>query len=107
MSGDLQLCFAQGDERFVPLGSQEVFSPREGEVVYKDDEKVICRRWNWRESNETKVTESSKNVIVVCEGFSKEEVESGVKVFTELFEKYGSGNISTAILDSASTDIEI
>ncbi len=63
VKGDIKLCFARGNERFIPLGSSELRHPKKGEVVYKDEEKVLCRCWNWRESEEAKITLDTKNVI--------------------------------------------
>ena len=59
--GDVQLACAAGSERFTPLGSDVPEFPCKGEVVWVDESKeVLCRRWNWRESNKTKLTESTK-----------------------------------------------
>jgi len=65
--GDLQLVLANGSESFVRLNGTENESPLEGEVVYKDDEGIICRRWNWREADKTKLTEDTRNAIIVID----------------------------------------
>ena len=60
------------------LNSEETKNPKEGEVVYIDDKEVLCRRWNWRECDKSKMTEETTNVALVVEGLpptSKEEVE--------------------------------
>ncbi len=44
VAGDIRLTFATGDERFVPLNGTEPVSPKRGEVIYRDDEDVLCRR---------------------------------------------------------------
>jgi DNA/RNA-binding domain of Phe-tRNA-synthetase-like protein len=46
--GDVQLTPATGTESFVRLGSTENDPPEPGEIIYRDDVDVICRRWNWR-----------------------------------------------------------
>ena len=53
--GDIRLELASGGEHFVPLGSQEAEPPQAGEVIYRDDAGVICRCWNWREADRTKL----------------------------------------------------
>ena len=68
--GNLFLKFSEGTERFIPLGGGKEDNPYKGEVIYCDEGgNVLCRRWNWRESDITKLTESTRNAIIVAEGF--------------------------------------
>ena len=68
--GNLFLKFSEGTERFTPLGGDKEDNPYKGEVIYCDEGgNVLCRRWNWRESGITKLTESTRNAIIVAEGF--------------------------------------
>ncbi|MBD3252523.1 hypothetical protein GF386_02225 [Candidatus Pacearchaeota archaeon] len=67
LEGDLILDFADGNENFIPLGESENDYPWKGEVVYKDDREVFCRCWNWREGDRTKLTEDTKNALIVIE----------------------------------------
>ncbi len=70
VEGDITLKFADGTEKFVPLNGTEVENPKEGEVIYQDDKDVLCRRWNWRECDKTKMMGETKNVSLVVEGLS-------------------------------------
>ena len=56
VDGDLRLTLAKGNEPFTPLGSEIVEYPASGEVIYVDDSKVMCRCWNWRQGDQTKLT---------------------------------------------------
>ncbi len=67
ISGDLRLTLARGDEPFVPLGSAEDQPPAAGEVIYADDLGAICRAWNWREADRTKLTDATKHAVLVIE----------------------------------------
>jgi lysyl-tRNA synthetase class 2 len=58
------LRLAKGEERFVPLGGKEAEHPEPGEAVYVDAEQVLCRRWNWRQGDGTKITASARNVLI-------------------------------------------
>lgn len=53
--GPLRLVRASGDEDFGTLASGEevVEHPSAGEVVWRDDAGVTCRRWNWRQCYRT------------------------------------------------------
>ena len=57
------------------LGEPEARSPHPGEVIYRDDVGAICRRWNWKEADRTKVTEQTRNALVVVE--SMPPIENG------------------------------
>lgn len=103
IKGDILLTFASGNEAPINLlGDREAKAPHLGEVIYKDDESTICRRWNWREAERTKLTEKTKNAIFVIEGLtpvSQSEIKEALEELSTLINKYCKGNISTAILD--------
>ena len=65
--GDIRLTRAVGGEHFVPLGSAEPLPPQPGEVIYRDDLGVICRAWNWREAERTKLTEGTTDAFLCIE----------------------------------------
>ena len=108
VKGDLVLDFARGDEPFVRLGGTENESPLSGEVVYKDEEGVLCRRWNWREADRTKLTEDTKNAVIVVEGLlpiQKETIETATKELADLIKKYCGGEIYFEILDNTKKEM--
>lgn len=108
MKGDLVLAYADGTEPFIPLGSDANDPPKTGEVVYKDDEGIICRRWNWREGDRTKLTESTKNVVLVAEGLppiERETIEKATKELSELVKKYCGGEIRVEVLDKDDPEV--
>ena len=101
IAGDLFLGFANGDEQFVRLGGAENEPPQKGEVVYKDDEGVACRRWNWREADRTKLTEQTRNAIIVVEALSpasKSEVEGAIQELADLIKHFCGGEASFSII---------
>ncbi|MCA1667260.1 MAG: hypothetical protein LC793_07650, partial [Thermomicrobia bacterium] len=67
IQGDIRLTRAVGGEEFVPLGSAEPQPPQPGEVIYCDDSGVICRAWNWREAERTKLTERTTDAFLCIE----------------------------------------
>ncbi|MDD5738820.1 MAG: phenylalanine--tRNA ligase beta subunit-related protein [Candidatus Pacebacteria bacterium] len=101
IAGDLTLAFSDGTEPFIRLGGTENESPQKGEVVYKDREGVACRRWNWREAERTKLTEETKNAIIVVEALSPAtcgDVETATKELADLIQKYCGGEANFYIL---------
>ncbi|MCL2228281.1 MAG: phenylalanine--tRNA ligase beta subunit-related protein [Firmicutes bacterium] len=73
MKAPLELTIAEGTEEFLPLGGG-VENPNNGEVIYKSGDIVVCRNFNYRESDITKLTENTKNAVIVFEDvFGSEE----------------------------------
>lgn len=101
VEGDIELKFADGTENFTELNSKETKNPKPGEVIYSDEKNVLCRRWNWRECDKTKMTEDTNNVCLVVEAlppFAKEEISTIINELAELIVKYCGGVIKTEIL---------
>ncbi len=110
VDGDITLKFAVGDEPFTALNSKEKETAKEGEVVYTDSKEVLCRRWNWRECDKTKMTEETKDVILVVEALppmTKEELDEVEEDLSRLITKYCGGEIRTDILDNGKREIEV
>lgn len=109
IDGNITLKLAQGDEPFTELNSEEIKNPKEGEVVYVDDKEVLCRRWNWRECDKSKMTKDTKNVSIVIEGLppvTREEIEKIINELSEMLQKYCGGEIKTFILNKSNNKKE-
>ena len=70
--GNLCLDFATGNELFTGLGSKEIEHPERGEVIYYDDQSnlVMCRRWNWRNAEFSKITTESQEIVINIDGIN-------------------------------------
>jgi DNA/RNA-binding domain of Phe-tRNA-synthetase-like protein len=62
--GDLRLKIAGGREPFRPFNAQEVEYPDAGEIIYMDDINVMCRRWNWRQGYQTRLTPETTDIAI-------------------------------------------
>lgn len=65
--GDIFLTRAEGGEPFTPLGATEEQPARAGEVIYRDALGALCRCWNWREAERTKLTSATRNAFLCIE----------------------------------------
>lgn len=67
--GPARLVRAAGDEPFdtVAEGEPVVEHPEPGEVVWRDDAGVTCRRWNWRQCRRTQITEATRDALFILE----------------------------------------
>lgn len=103
IQGDVLLTIAGESEAPVRLlGEAEERAPRPGEVIYKDDVGAICRRWNWKEADRTKLTPETRNAVLVIEGLppvGRELVERAVEELANLIRGCCGGRVAPAILD--------
>ncbi|HZE30894.1 MAG TPA: phenylalanine--tRNA ligase beta subunit-related protein [Actinoallomurus sp.] len=67
--GPARLVRAEGGEPFdtVKNGEPVIEHPEPGEVIWRDDAGVTCRRWNWRQCTRTHITERTKNALFILE----------------------------------------
>ena len=70
--GPPRLTRASGDEVFETTSNAEdvVEHPVPGEVVWRDDAGVTCRRWNWRQCTRTRLTTSTTRAIFVLDALA-------------------------------------
>jgi len=109
-AGDIRLTQANGNEPFIPLGSDENAPPYEGEIVYKDDDGAICRCWNWREAQRTMLTENTKHAFLCIELVDEarsDEFHMALKELADLVSQHLGGNVKIEVLDRNNRKMEI
>lgn len=67
--GGPRLLRATGDEPFdtVADGETVIGNPEPGEVVWRDDAGVTCRRWNWRQARRTALTDDTTSALFILD----------------------------------------
>lgn len=77
-AGPPRLVRAAGDEPFdtVSDGQPVTVLAEAGEVVWRDDLGVTCRRWNWRQCVRTRLDEQSSNVLFILDGLQPVSTEA-------------------------------
>ncbi|GAA3647772.1 B3/B4 domain-containing protein [Microbacterium marinilacus] len=67
--GAPQLVRATGDELFDTMagGTPSTEHPDGGEVVWRDDGGVTCRRWNWRQGRRTQLTDETTSALFILD----------------------------------------
>ncbi|WP_214409422.1 B3/B4 domain-containing protein [Sphaerisporangium fuscum] len=67
--GTARLVRAKGDEPFdaIDKGEPVIDHPEIGEVIWRDDRSVTCRRWNWRQCVRTRITEQTVDALFLLE----------------------------------------
>lgn len=91
IEGNLVLGTADGSEHFLPLGGKEEQTPFPGEVIYYDDatKNVMCRRWNWRNGEHTKILPESQQIVINIDCLPPVTPEIGNQARDEMAELLG------------------
>jgi DNA/RNA-binding domain of Phe-tRNA-synthetase-like protein len=71
-SGPPRLVRATGDEPFdtVVGGETVIEHPEPGEVVWRDDDGVTCRRWNWRQGRRTQLQDRTTTALFILDALA-------------------------------------
>jgi DNA/RNA-binding domain of Phe-tRNA-synthetase-like protein len=81
--GKARLVRAAGDEP----SEEALGEPAIGEVVWRDDAGVTCRRWNWRQCARTRIVEETVDAFFLLERLeplSREELSAASEELSEL-----------------------
>jgi DNA/RNA-binding domain of Phe-tRNA-synthetase-like protein len=84
------------------LGEPEARPPKPGEVIYKDGLGTLCRRWNWKEAERTKLTAATRHAFLVIEGLppvGRDLVERAAGELAALVREHCGGEVAVALID--------
>lgn len=102
--GDVQLTRAAGGEPFRTIGASDDDPARAGEVIYRDDVGAICRCWNWREADRTKLTARTRDAVLVVEALPEHPpalLDAALADLAALMAQHLGAQTRTAILTAA------
>lgn len=86
--GPPRLVVATGDETFdtVADGQPVVHTAAPGEIAWRDDIGITCRRWNWRQCVRTRLTTSTTEALFIVDGLgpdSRQRSEAATAALVE------------------------
>ncbi len=109
IQGALTVLFADGSERFRPLGETNTEHPGRGEVIFADETgQVMARRWCWRQSEESAAQPTTTNAIITVEAHhpnAPNDIKAALADLLNLLQLYSTGTSSHAILDAQNPTI--
>jgi DNA/RNA-binding domain of Phe-tRNA-synthetase-like protein len=106
--GPPRLVRAIGDEPFdtVVDGEPTTVTVDPGEVVWRDDLGVTCRRWNWRQCVRTRLDESTTSILFILDGLGTLDgtrlEDAGAALVDALVDGTPGATYSLRILDGTS-----
>lgn len=92
-TGSPHLVLSDGTEKFDTVKEGQIFyeTPEPGEVIWKDEIGVTCRRWNWRQGVRTRLDSSAKDMWFILESLGEMPLEALEQAAKEL--SHGIQNI--------------
>ncbi|NLT65426.1 MAG: hypothetical protein GXX84_02340 [Acidobacteria bacterium] len=111
---DATLGLATSEETFAPIfNPEEIEHPNQGEVIYvnRKSGRVMCRRWNWRNADFSKLTPETGNLEINVDGMlsviSREELEKASEELKELLLRFCGGRVAITYLDAERPEADI
>jgi DNA/RNA-binding domain of Phe-tRNA-synthetase-like protein len=99
-----RLVIADGSERFDTMkgGLPAQETPEPGEVVWRDDMGVTCRRWNWRQGVRTRLSVESEQMWFILESLPEMPLaalqEAGDRLIAGLLEMMPGARIEKELI---------
>ena len=111
VTGDVAFRFSRPGDTFLDMGAAAGEDPndppKEGEVVYADDDHVLCRRWNWRQDARTAVTPQTRRVLVTVQSNGWGDVETAAEELALLAADHFGMRARIAVADANRPVVEL
>jgi len=110
VQGAITLRLSGGGEAFLPLGASEPEETYRGEPVYADGARILTRRWNHRDCDETKITVETSNIAMFADGspeIPRESVEAAMNDLMSLLMGCCRGEFALAMADVDSREVSL
>lgn len=111
VTGDVAFRFSRPGDTFLDMGAADGDDPndppKQGEVVYADDDHVLCRRWNWRQDARTAVTPQTQRVLVTVQSNGWGDVEAAADELARLAAEHFGMSARIAVVDAGRPAAEL
>ncbi len=101
VSFPVELRFAAAGEILEPIGGGEAQSITSGELVYADQQRVICWDFNHRDADYTRITTDTQDVLVFVDGCGVipiDEVQAALDLAASRIIRYSGGRLAQSAL---------
>ncbi|SLN35065.1 B3/B4 domain-containing protein [Oceanibacterium hippocampi] len=109
LDGQLAFRYARPGDSFRPLGGdgETEDPPKDGEVVYADAAKILCRRWNWYQDARSAVSPDSRLVVLTVQAMAPAPLEDAVADLAESLSRHCGARTAHAIADADSPTVTV
>ena len=102
LTGPLAFRYARPGDRFTALGDESATDdpPKQGEVVYADAEKVLCRRWNWYQDARSATSLGTRRAAITVQHLGGgAALESAVEELCDWLDRFCGARCAWQIAD--------
>jgi DNA/RNA-binding domain of Phe-tRNA-synthetase-like protein len=106
IAGGLAFRYSRIGDQFLDMasgegggGAPEADPPKPGEVVYADAEKILCRRWNWRQDLRSLVTPLTSRAVVTVQSNGVGDLDAAVTDLRAMLGRFTGGETTATIVD--------
>lgn len=110
LSGDIAFRYARPGDSFLDMAGGEGPAedpPKVGEVVYADGEKLLCRRWNWRQDARSLVTPETRCAVVTVQANGCGDLEAALADLEALLAAYCAAQTAVTRVSAATSIAEL
>jgi DNA/RNA-binding domain of Phe-tRNA-synthetase-like protein len=113
VAGDLAFRYARAGDSFLDMGAADADGrpladpPKAGEVVYADAEKILCRRWNWRQDARSVIRLATRRAVVTLQANGAGDVRPAAAELAELLARECGGRVWVAFVDRTNPSSDI
>lgn len=103
------VCFRPSHEgdTFYALGQDRNDPPKPGEIVYADDAKLLCRRWNWYQDARSPVSENTTRAVLTIQSHGVGDLEAATAELAADIPSFCGGKVSWKIANSQTPVVEV
>jgi len=111
--GDLAFRYSRDGDDFRDMGALDeegaplADPPKAGEVLYADAEKVLCRRWNWRQDARSVIRAETRRAVVTSQANGFGDPSAAAAELSTLLQQECGGRSSITVLDAANQLTEL
>lgn len=111
--GDVGFRYARAGDDFLDMGALDdagrpvADPPKDGEVVYADAEKVLCRRWNWRQDARSAIRPETRRAVVTLQANGVGDPGAAAEELVALLRRECGGRYAVAVLGAGQVSGEL
>ncbi len=106
IAGDIAFRYSRIGDQFVDMAggaeegaAPEADPPKPGEVIFADNEKILCRRWNWRQDVRSLVTPLTTQAVVTIQSNGVGDVEAAAADLRAMLGRFTGAETSVTLVD--------
>jgi DNA/RNA-binding domain of Phe-tRNA-synthetase-like protein len=110
LTQDIALRPSEGNEEFIPFGSEEIEHPVPGEFIFSEGNKVLTRRWIWRQANHSLTRPETTAIEFNIDGLppvGEADVAAAATDVMDLVARFCRGTIRFQVLSRGEPRLEL